>query len=135
MPVFQKVASVVELLAGIWAVAIAWSYSPWYWYGCVTPWGCIHADPFLPLVPYLGAILVVCAAVSLVGFRLAFIPGGATSAVLAGITGLIAALSHIPLDVPLAIFSADAAVLSFWAFRRKGVLSEQANPMNLPVFG
>jgi hypothetical protein len=126
---------VVELLAGIWAVALAWTSGPWYWYGCTTPWGCVHPDVLLPLVPYLGGILVVCAAISLVGFRFAFIPGGTISAILAVAAGYIAVSSRVPIFVLLALFCADAAVLSLWALRRRGALSEQANPMNLPVFG
>jgi hypothetical protein len=133
----QKAASAADLLAGIGGVVVyaSWFASPWVLYQCSDPWGCTHPSALVQLLPYLGGILLVCGVVSLAGFRVALVPGTAAAAIMAEAMGLIAAQSHVPVDVPLAVLSAGAAVLSFWALRSRTALSEQANPMNLPVFG
>jgi len=127
----RRAASSSELLVGAWALASSWLYGP---ASVCTPHACVA---FLPqvLLPYLGAIVIIVAAVSFLGLRSAFALGGALSAILAVAGALVAAKALSDAGVILVLLAAGSAALSFWAFRHRDILSEQANPMNLPVFG
>ena len=131
MPALQRAASASEFFAGAWALASSWLYGP---ASVCTPHACA-AIPLQTAVPYLGALVVVVAAFSLWGLRSALALGGALSAVMAAAVALVAAWAPSVVSVSLVGLASVAALLSFWAFRHRDVLSEQANPMNLPVFG
>jgi hypothetical protein len=96
---------------------------------------CPATAVFPASIPYLGAILIITAVLSVVRVRLAFVAGGVLSSVVACIMAIYAAVLGITSDIPLTLLSAAAAVLSFLASRRASRLPEQYNPMNLPVFG
>lgn len=108
--------------------------------GCPLP----PANYFLPLAALaLAVALLLVGGLGIWGASVAYL-GGAVLSVVALLIGsyTIVVLSGYPYLAPQLdysvvgiIFSASAIVLNLVAFRKKERLSEQANPMNLPVFG
>ncbi len=87
-------------------------------------------------VPVLGAVLVLDALVCYVGFRIAFMVGGALCAIVAAIPLYNwAGQSGGGAWAGLVVLSLVSLVFDFLALRPREQLKEQANPMNLPVFG
>ena len=87
------------------------------------------------LLGSLGVLLILTSLVCFYGANLAF----AGSAVLAGIMFLVALISwsgdFSGLEWATLILAIIAVALGMLAFRSTQDISEQANPMNLPVFG
>jgi hypothetical protein len=79
-------------------------------------------------------VLILSALASLVRIRLAFGLDALLSALVVLMVGLFA-ISGIVAGIPLTLLAVVAVILNVLAYRRKGTLSEQSNPMNLPVFG
>jgi hypothetical protein len=89
----------------------------------------------LPIVLFWASVLLlVDSPICIYGVHYAFPVAGFLSVVLAAVAPLV--MSGSPLRelllMALSIVSLGADML---AFRSKSTLSEQANPMNLPVFG
>ncbi|MDG6983731.1 MAG: hypothetical protein JRN28_04200 [Nitrososphaerota archaeon] len=132
MALVQRAATAANLVAGLWAVAVAWGFGPAY--ACPSG-GC--PVPFLQGAdPVVGILLVLDALVCFVGLRSAFVVGGVLSAVVAAATALDwSGGAGLGAWAGLVVLSLASVVLDFLAFRHRGQLGEQANPMNLPVFG
>ena len=87
-------------------------------------------------VPMVGVILVLDSLVCFIGFRRAFMVGGALSAMVAAIVlynwaGLYGGVAW----AALVILSLLSLIFDLLALRPREQLKEQANPLNLPVFG
>jgi len=80
-----------------------------------------------------SVVLVIVSLLCIYGVHYAFPLAAVLSAVLAGVAPLL--LESTSQEVPLVVLSLLALVVSVLAFRSKSMMSEQANPMNLPVFG
>lgn len=87
------------------------------------------------MLPWIGVLLVLDSIVCFVGFRLAFPVGGLFSVAIAAIALFDSGGLTIGVYASLGLVSLVALVLDLVAMRSKRVLSEQGNPMNLPVFG
>lgn len=88
------------------------------------------------LVPVVGVILVLDSLVCFLGLRSAFMLGGVCSAAMSSITLYNwAGASGGEVWVALVVLSLLSIVLDLLALRPKSSLREQANPMNLPIFG
>ncbi len=119
----------------------AWGVIVWY-YGGFNPncfgAACSSPDILATLILAFAAVLVVDSLACLVAPRKAFYASavlGAIVAVLVGYDGLyLGTLANAGVDVELAL-AAVTVVLSLFAARSGGGVSEQSNPMNLPVFG
>jgi hypothetical protein len=99
--------------------------------------GCSIATSAVKIViPLLGIMLLVDGLVGLYGLRLAFSLGGIFSAVI-GVIVLYEWAGRNPGEVAtgLAVVSFLAVIANLLAISARGGLSEQTNPMNLPVFG
>ena len=100
-----------------------------------------YAEPFSStygaLTGYLFWLSVVLLAVSLLcvyGVHYA-LPAAAVLAAGVALDAPFALASESGLQWVLVVVSAVVVVVCVIAFRRKSGISEQANPMNLPVFG
>jgi Na+/melibiose symporter-like transporter len=86
--------------------------------------------------PIVGVVLFLDSLVCLFGLRSAFFIGGVLSAVIAAITLYNwAGASGGEVWASLVVVSLASVILDILAVRPRGQLKEQANPMNLPVFG
>jgi len=104
-------------------------------------------QPFIPLyslaVPALAVALLVVGAVEIWGAPFSYVAGGVLSAAALLVTGWTVAIvfghgysSTVSDDAIIGVAFALAALLvNIDAVRSKSSISEQANPMNLPVFG
>ena len=132
MALVQRAATAVNLLVGLWAIAVAWMFGPAY----ACPSGGCPVPILQGAVPIVGIVLVLDALVCFVGLRSAFVAGGVLSAVVAAVTALDwSGQGGVGAWAGLVVLSLASVVLDFLAFRHRGQLGEQANPMNLPVFG
>ena len=86
------------------------------------------------LLLWVGAFLFVDSLLCIYGVHYAFPVAMVLAALLAADSPLTLSGSLIP-EVALAVLSLVALVINLVAFRSTSQLSEQANPMNLPVFG
>jgi len=87
-------------------------------------------------VPVIGVLLALDALACYVGFRTAFAAGLVLSAVIAGATLFDwAGSSGGEVWAALVVISLVSVIFNILALRPRGQLKEQANPMNLPVFG
>lgn len=87
-------------------------------------------------VPVIGVVLALDALVCYIGFRSAFIAGGALAALEATITTFNWAEQYgREVWAVLVVLSLASLIFDLLALRPRGQLKEQANPMNLPVFG
>jgi uncharacterized membrane protein len=86
--------------------------------------------------PLIGVVLILDALACLVEFRGAFVVGGALSAVVAVVT-LYNWAGHYGGEAwaTLVVLSILSLIFDLIALRPREQLNEQANPMNLPVFG
>lgn len=129
-----RAAGSLSAIAGGWAVAFGFIFPS---ASACPPEGCPIATGVLQLtIPVIGVVLVINGLVCLYGFRFGFPLSGVLSAVNAGLVlyewagqnpGLFA--------VGLVLVSLVAVIWDLLAIRAKSGLSEQNNPMNLPVFG
>ena len=87
-------------------------------------------------VPVIGVFLALDAVVCFVGFRRAFMVGGVLSAMVAAIV-LYSWAGRYGGEAwaSLVVLSLASVILDLLALRPREQLKEQANPMNLPVFG
>ena len=87
-------------------------------------------------VPYIGVLLVLDALVCFIGLRSAHFVGGALSAAIAAVIAFNwAGQAGGEAWASLVVLSLVSVMLDILAVRRRSQMSEQANPMNLPVFG
>jgi hypothetical protein len=137
----RRAAGGLTILEAVWL--FYWDFAtPSSFTGC-TALGCSNPFQYLwPLLP-LGAILVVVGMLGVWGASIAYLAGLVLSAVaallsgyeamiFAGYTSLSAESSFAFVGVALAVV---AALGNLVAVRKRSSLSEQAHPMNLPVFG
>lgn len=87
------------------------------------------------LLPWIGVLLVLDSIACFVGFRLAFPVGGLLSVAIAAIALFDSGGLTVGLYASLGLVSLVALVLDLIVMRSRRGLSEQGNPMNLPVFG
>ena len=130
----ERAATALGLAVGLWTALLGMVFGSSYW--CPNNVSCpLLSGVSIPsLIPYFGAALTIFAIASLTGFRAVF----AASAVLSAVTSALVvqyALEGIRADIVLLLLALIAAVLNFLASRHGGRMSEQSNPMNLPVFG
>jgi hypothetical protein len=85
------------------------------------------------LLFWASVLLLIDSFLDIYGVHYAFVVSALLSAVLAGVSPLLLTTSWQEIIVTL--LSLITLVSSVVAFRSKSMLSEQANPMNLPVFG
>jgi len=81
-----------------------------------------------------GVLLLIVSLLCVYGVHYAFPVAAILSAVLAAVAPLLLSPSSSQ-EVALVALSLLSLVVSIVAFRSKSMISEQANPMNLPVFG
>ena len=105
------------------------------------------AQPFIPLyslaAPALAVALLAVGAVEIWGASFSYVAGGALSAAALFVTGwtvvVIYGHGYAPTfsdDAMIGVaFALVALLINIGAIRSKSNISEQANPMNLPVFG
>lgn len=127
--------SVLTLFSGAWAAYVAYYGTTFvtscsFFSNCVLELSQLQAALFV-----VGAFLALDALVSFVGVRASFILGGVLSAavlvIVAAQWGTYSATdSAVALTLSLLAVVADAV-----ASRPVKAISEQTNPMNLPVFG
>jgi len=136
--------SVLSLLAGGWATFVAYygtnSVSP-----CLPFSTCILElqGGFGPLSPselqgalfIFGAILAIDSLVSFAGVRASFIVGSVLSTGILAIVAIQWGAYSDAYSLAAVALSLLAVVADFVASRPARALSEQSNPMNLPVFG
>lgn len=90
---------------------------------------------FQTVIPIVGILLVIDGIVCFVGFRQAF-PVGVIFSVLTVALVVVGWGSQINAEAASVVVAAlIALVLNIAAVRSRGAMSEQGNPMNLPVFG
>jgi hypothetical protein len=125
------VAAAFNGLAGAWAAASAWGLGPSY----VCPSGGCTVPVLQSALPLFGVALVVDALVCSIGVRSAFAVGAVLSVAVAAVSALGwgGQVGAVPASVTAV--SLVSAALDVLAVRRRSQLNEQANPMNLPVFG
>jgi hypothetical protein len=124
----RTVAALVGVLDGLWAVGGAY-FDGVGNAGC-TPGGC-GPSPFLI---GLGALVLLSSVVCFFGPKLVFYSTAILSILLFGLILGSSNLNDLGADGAL-VLTALAFVTSVLATRRSTEVSEQANPMNLPVFG
>jgi hypothetical protein len=136
--------SALSLLAGGWATFVAYygtnSVSP-----CPPFSTCILElqGSFGPLSPselqgalfVVGAILAIDALVSFADIRSSFIVGSVLSTAVLAIIALQWGAYSDAYSMAAVVLASLAVVADFVASRPAKALSEQSNPMNLPVFG
>jgi hypothetical protein len=93
-----------------------------------------NLDPFESLLLWASAFLLVDSLLCLYGVHYAFPVAAVLGAVLAG-DSLLVLSGYTLQDAVLVALSASGLVLNLLAYRSTSQISEQANPMNLPVFG
>jgi hypothetical protein len=136
--------SVLSLFAGCWAAFVAYygtnSVSP-----CLPFSTCIvelqgGAGPLSPselqgALFIVGAILALDALVSFAGIRVSFIVGSVLSTVVLAIIAIQWGAYSDTYALGAVVLALLAVVADVVASRPARALSEQSNPMNLPVFG
>ncbi len=99
---------------------------------------CTAVSGWVPMVSgALGILLAFDSAICLVGPRKAFYGVTAVSLLIAVLLVMVEAVrgANGPFFWTTLALTMSATVLSFLAARTKTAMSEQSNPMNLPVFG
>jgi hypothetical protein len=121
-------AAGVGAFAGLWITLITY-----IGHSCPPSVFCALENAWGPYTPILSALLIVVSLACFVGPRQLFY-GSAALALLIGVSIVLS--STDPFDSIVALgLAAVAFVLALLAARHEGRVSEQANPMNLPVFG
>jgi len=129
-----RAAGVLDVVAGIWAIAMA--FAPPGASACPQN-GCPIAPGIVQMtILAVGVALLIDGLVCLYGLRLAFPLGVLLSAINAGLVLLEWAGQNPGLvAVGLVFISLFAVIGDLLAIQAKSGLREQENPMNLPVFG
>ena len=132
MALAQRASAVINLLTGAGVAVVGWGFGQSY----MCPSGGCPLPTLQAAVPVLGVFLILAAPVCYIGFRTAFMVGGALSAAVAVIT-LYNWAGHYGGEAwaGLVVLSLTCLIFNILALRRGEQLKEQANPMNLPVFG
>lgn len=106
-----------------------------------------QGQPFIPLyslaAPALATALLVVGAVAVWGASFSYVVGGVLSAAVLFVTGYTVAVvfghgyaSTVSNDAIIGVaFALVALIVNIDAMRSKSGISEEVNPMNLPVFG
>jgi hypothetical protein len=120
-------AAALGVVDGAWVIL-----TNYVWQSCSGVF-CLREDMWNSASFALSIVLVLVSLAAFVGPRRVFYLSAVVSLALAGSIALWSpAIAPTVLALALAIVVFGVSVL---AARRKGVVSEQANPMNLPVFG
>ena len=139
----RRVAGVLTVVESIWLLYANYD-APMT--SCLYPVSC-PSQPFIPLysmvVPVLAVALLAVALVEIWGASFSYVAGGVLSAAALLVTGwTVAAVfghgySSVTTDDAIigVAFALVALLANIDAVRSKSSFSEQANPMNLPVFG
>jgi len=144
MPSPVRIAgSVLSLLAGAWTTFVAYygtnSISPCPPFStCILELG--SAGPLSPsdlqgLLFVAGAVLAIDALISFAGMRAAFILGSVLSTAVLAILAVQWGAYFVNDSLAALVLALLAVVVDSVASRPTKGLSEQSNPMNLPVFG
>jgi len=130
----RLVAAGVGFLTGAWA--LGGSLFDGISRGCPSPSGmpCPPAGVWSIYVVGLALLLILNSLVCLVGPSIVFY-GSATLSVLLGASMTLNSSFGNPVVLLAFALVAATFLLSLVAARRKTAISEQSNPMNLPVFG
>lgn len=145
MPSPVRIAgSVLSLLAGIWAAFVAY-YGTNSLFPCQPFSTCIlqlrgssgplSSSELQALLFIVGAILALDALVSFAGIRVTFVIGSVLATVILAILALQWGDYFVNYSIAALVLSLLAVVVDSVASRPSRALSEQNNPMNLPVFG
>ena len=130
--------SVLSLLAGGWATFVAYS-GPGSASTCPPFSGCLTKFPggsdLQGALFLVGAILAIDSLVSFAGIRASFIVGSVLSTAILAIVAIQWGTYSDIYSLAAVALSLLAVVADFVASRPARALSEQSNPMNLPVFG
>ena len=125
-------ASAIGMLTGVWAVG--GSLADGISRGCPSGAPCGTTPPWNFYVVALSVLLFLNSLVTLVGPRITFY----ASAVLSVLLG-VSMIPNSSFVNPVVLIAIGLVVLTFAtslvAVRRRAQISEQSNPMNLPVFG
>lgn len=124
-------ATALFFVTGVWAAVASWGFGA----SSMCPAAGCPIPVLQEAVPFMGVVLVLVSAVSIIGLRFTFMLGGALSALVAAITLYNWAGQSSNAFALLAALSLLSLIFSLLALRSRGSLKEQANPMNLPVFG
>ncbi len=130
----------LSLLNGIWAVVIAY-YEPFFAqppHGAFPPLSIAVTGNLAGLEGALfiiGAILVLDSLISFVGLRIAFALGAVLSAAVIALVAFQWGSYETSYSGAAMLLSVACIVVDAVASRPAKVLSEQASPLNLPVFG
>ncbi|MDG6949716.1 MAG: hypothetical protein JRM77_07715 [Nitrososphaerota archaeon] len=132
MALAPRASAAFNFLTGMWVAIAGWGFGP----SLLCPRSGCPIPALQGAVPVLGVILVLDALVCYIGFRSAFMVGGALSAIVAAIA-LYNWAGHYGGEAwtSLVVLSLMSLVFDLLALRPREQLKEQANPMNLPVFG
>lgn len=136
MSTISKISISVSLIAGAWTVIGNWIY-PKLYYQCTSP-KCSDSMLSLNLINVLlGVLLLISAIASIFGPRIIF--------ALSSIISIAIAIIHFTIFNITGSFGisfwlgtivyASSFILGILALRSRSKLSEQAHPLNLPVFG
>ncbi len=131
------IAGVLGVIVGVWtALGATVLNSDLYGARC-NPTTCTALpSPFLIfLLGAFGVILAIDSILALVGPRIALYGEAVVAAIVALLFFLVQAAMNQPAFWGSFLLSILALALAVAAGRKKSGISEQANPMNLPVFG
>jgi len=136
----RRVAGGLTVLEGIW-LFYAYFAGPTVYVSCGL--GCQVPQDYLWLLLPLGVIILIVGLLGVWGASFAYLAATVLSAIVLVVTGytvftLAGFAAYTSILNEAAVVAALAAVTMLanaFAIRAKTRLSEQANPMNLPVFG
>jgi hypothetical protein len=136
----RRVAGGLTVLEGIWMFYANFA-GPTVMVSCGV--GCPVPQVYLWLLLPLGVVILIIGLLGVWGASLAYISGAVGSAAALVVNGytiftlaVFPAFSSVSNEAAVgATVAAVAMVANAFGTRAKTVLSEQANPMNLPVFG
>ena len=138
----RRVAGGLTVLEAVW---LLYAYYDAPTISCQST-GC-PSQAFIPLysfaTPALVAALLIIGALALWGASFSYVAGGVLSAASLFVTGYTVAVvfghgyvATVSDDAVIGVaFALVALLANVEGMRSKGGISEQANPMNLPVFG
>lgn len=136
--------SLLSLLAGAWTTFVAYygtnSVSPCLPFStCIVElqggYGSLSPSELQSALFIVGAVLVIDALISFAGMRATFILGSVLSTTVLAILAIQWGTYSVTYSMAALVLSLLAVVADFAASRPARALSEQNNPMNLPVFG
>jgi hypothetical protein len=138
----RRAAGGLSILESVWVIYIQVAAAPIA--GPLVPTGVNSFNPlYSQALLALAAVLIVAGLVGIWGSWFAYPTGASLSALLLAIMGYSAWIESGNINfvgeyyqAPIgAALAAIALIVNLIAWRSKNVLSEQVNPMNLPVFG